>query len=128
MGLPSLGYEDLYAPIVERADLQYTPRRHDPHPRRVRALGAEYVEGTAQGVRIAVGRFPAEHRQRPGAYSTMVYGVHPYQLLNYNGAWDDVSTLAHESGHSMHSYLSSANQPYATAGYSIFVAEVASDR
>jgi len=55
-----------------------------------------------------------------------VYGVHPYQLLNYNGAWDDVSTLAHESGHSMHSYLSTASQPYATAGYSIFVAEVAS--
>jgi oligoendopeptidase F len=52
--------------------------------------------------------------------------VHPYQLLNFNGAWDDVSTLAHESGHSMHSYLSAASQPYATAGYSIFVAEVAS--
>ena len=62
----------------------------------------------------------------PGAYSNTVYGVHPYQLMNYNGAWSDVSTLAHESGHSMHSYLSNANQPYATAGYSLFVAEVAS--
>ena len=61
-----------------------------------------------------------------GAYSNTVYGVHPYQLLNFNGAWDDVSTLAHESGHSMHSYLSNASQPYATANYSIFVAEVAS--
>jgi oligoendopeptidase F len=61
-----------------------------------------------------------------GAYSNTVYGVHPYQLLNFNGAWDDVSTLAHESGHSMHSYLASANQPYATSGYSTFVAEVAS--
>jgi oligoendopeptidase F len=46
--------------------------------------------------------------------------------MNYNGAWDDVSTLAHESGHSMHSYLSNANQPYATSNYSTFVAEVAS--
>ena len=46
--------------------------------------------------------------------------------MNFNGAWDDVSTLAHESGHSMHSFLSSANQPYATADYSTFVAEVAS--
>jgi len=64
--------------------------------------------------------------KRSGAYSTMVYGVHPYQLLNFNGAWDDVSTLAHESGHSMHSYLSSAAQPFSTADYSIFVAEVAS--
>jgi oligoendopeptidase F len=62
----------------------------------------------------------------PGAYSNTVYGVHPYQLLNFNGAWDDVSTLAHESGHSMHSFMSSSKQPYATASYSTFVAEVAS--
>jgi oligoendopeptidase F len=62
----------------------------------------------------------------PGAYSNTVYGVHPYQLLNFNGAWEDVSTLAHESGHSMHSFMSSAQQPYATASYSTFVAEVAS--
>jgi oligoendopeptidase F len=55
-----------------------------------------------------------------------VYDAQPFQLLNYNGTWDDVSTLAHESGHSMHSYLSAKQQPYATANYSIFVAEVAS--
>jgi oligoendopeptidase F len=64
--------------------------------------------------------------KRSGAYSTGVYGVHPYQLLNFNGAWDDVSTLAHESGHSMHTYLAAASQPYPTYDYSIFVAEVAS--
>jgi oligoendopeptidase F len=64
--------------------------------------------------------------KRSGAYSTGVYGVHPYQLLNFNGRYDDLSTLAHESGHSMHTFLASQAQPLPTADYSIFVAEVAS--
>ncbi len=64
--------------------------------------------------------------KRSGAYSTGVYGVHPYQLLNFNGRYDEVSTLAHESGHSMHTYLADQHQPYATHDYTIFVAEVAS--
>ena len=64
--------------------------------------------------------------KRAGAYSTGVYGVHPYQLLNFNGRYDDLTTLAHESGHSMHTFLSHGAQPYPTADYPIFVAEVAS--
>jgi oligoendopeptidase F len=65
--------------------------------------------------------------KRSGAYSNGgCYDVHPYILLNYNGQYDDVSTLAHELGHTMHSFYSNKNQPYATADYSIFVAEVAS--
>jgi oligoendopeptidase F len=55
-----------------------------------------------------------------------VYGVHPYQLLNFNGRYEDLTTLAHESGHSMHTFLSYAAQPYPTSDYPIFVAEVAS--
>ena len=55
-----------------------------------------------------------------------MYGVHPYQLLNFNGRYEDLTTLAHESGHSMHTFLSHAAQPYPTADYPIFVAEVAS--
>ena len=54
------------------------------------------------------------------------YDVHPYMLLNYNGKYDDVSTLTHELGHTMHSYLANKAQPYALSHYSIFVAEVAS--
>jgi oligoendopeptidase F len=62
-----------------------------------------------------------------GAYSNGgAYDVHPYILLNYLGQYNDVSTLAHELGHTMHSYLSAKTQPYATADYQIFVAEVAS--
>ena len=70
--------------------------------------------------------YPNEGK-RSGAYSNgAAYDVHPYILLNYNGKHDDVSTLAHELGHTMHSYFTNKTQPYATADYSIFVAEVAS--
>ena len=62
-----------------------------------------------------------------GAYSNGgAYDVHPYMLLNYNGKYNDVSTLAHELGHTMQSYFSNKTQPYPLAGYPIFVAEVAS--
>lgn len=64
--------------------------------------------------------------KRAGAYSANVYGVHPYMLMNYNETLDNVFTLAHELGHTMHSTLSSENQPFATHSYTIFVAEVAS--
>lgn len=61
-----------------------------------------------------------------GAYSWGVYDTHPYVLLNHRGDLDSVFTIAHELGHAMHSYYSNHNQPYATSGYTIFVAEVAS--
>ena len=62
-----------------------------------------------------------------GAYSNGgAYDVHPYMLINYNGQYTDVSTLAHELGHTMQSYFSNKTQPYPLAGYPIFVAEVAS--
>ena len=64
--------------------------------------------------------------KRSGAYSAPVYGVHPYMLLNYNDTLDAVFTLAHEMGHSMHTLLSNAHQPFVYAGYTIFVAEVPS--
>lgn len=64
--------------------------------------------------------------KRNGAYSTFCTGVHPYVLLNYQPATFDVFTIAHEMGHSLHSYFSSVNQPNAKTFYTIFVAEVAS--
>jgi oligoendopeptidase F len=65
--------------------------------------------------------------KRSGAYSNgIAYDVHPYILLNYNGKYDDVSTVTHELGHTMHSLFSNRVQPFATSRYSIFVAEVAS--
>jgi oligoendopeptidase F len=127
MGLPTLGYEDLYAPMVDKVDLQYTPEQAMALTLESFApLGKDYVEVLRKGYASRWVDFMPNTGKKPGAYSNTVYGVHPYQLLNFNGAWDDVSTLAHESGHSMHSYLSTASQPYATSGYSTFVAEVAS--
>ena len=64
--------------------------------------------------------------KRTGAYSTGAYEEGPFILLNYNNTLDDVFTLAHEAGHSIHTTYSNANQPFATANYTIFVAEVAS--
>ena len=64
--------------------------------------------------------------KRSGAYSSGSYDVNPYVLLNFEGSLNDVSTIAHELGHSMHTYLSCKNNPYCTSSYKIFVAEVAS--
>ncbi|NVO03298.1 MAG: oligoendopeptidase F [Bacteroidetes bacterium] len=64
--------------------------------------------------------------KRSGAFSSNVYGVHPYMLLNYNETLYEVYTLAHELGHTLHTLLANENQPFSTSDYTIFVAEVAS--
>ncbi len=127
LALPDLRYEDLYTPIVKSVD-----RRYDIDQAMamtldaVKPLGDAYVTKLRQGFEAGWTDFLPTTGKRSGAYSTGVYGVHPYQLLNYNGQWDDVSTLAHEAGHSMHTLLSYEKQPYPTSEYAIFVAEVAS--
>jgi oligoendopeptidase F len=127
MGLPQLGYEDLYAPIVQEVSLAYTPEQAMQLALDSSApLGPKYVDGLRKGFGERWIDFMPNTGKSPGAYMNSVYGVHPYMLLNFNGAWDDVSTLAHESGHAMHSFFSNASQPYAMSNYSTFVAEVAS--
>ena len=95
-------------------------------PASVAPLGAEYqrqLREALDGSWIDVYENPGK---RSGAYSAPVYGVHPYMLLNYNDTLDAVFTLAHEMGHSMHTLLSHAHQPFVYSGYTIFVAEVPS--
>ena len=95
-------------------------------PASVRLLGGEYQQQVRQlltGQCIDVYESPGK---RSGAYSAPVYGCQPYMLLNYNDTLDAVFTLAHEMGHSMHTRLSHAHQPFVYAGYTIFVAEVPS--
>ncbi|MBI4486852.1 MAG: oligoendopeptidase F, partial [Acidobacteria bacterium] len=95
-------------------------------PASVAPLGADYqrqLRETLEGQCIDVYESPGK---RSGAYSAPVYGVHPYMLLNYNDTLDAVFTLAHEIGHSMHTLLSNAHQPFVYSAYTIFVAEVPS--
>jgi len=89
-------------------------------------LGKAYTDTLHKGFESRWTDYLPSTGKRSGAYSTGVYGVHPYQLLNFNGRYEDLTTLAHESGHSMHTFLSHGAQPYPTADYPIFVAEVAS--
>jgi len=127
LGLASLGYEDLYAPLVSEVERHYSVEEAVAMTlAAVTPLGPEYNKKLAHGLHSGWTDFLPSTGKRAGAYSTGVYGVHPYQLLNFNGQWDDVSTLAHEAGHSMHTLLAEESQPFATASYSIFVAEIAS--
>ena len=128
MGLDTLHYYDLYAPLVGSVDLHYTPEDAEKLVlEAVAPLGSEYttvVQRAFNGRWIDL--FPTPGKAS-GAYSNGgAYDVHPYMLINYNGAYTDVSTVAHEMGHTMQSYFSNKAQPYPLAQYPIFVAEVAS--
>ncbi len=127
LGLEQLRYQDLYVPVVGKVELSYTPEQAQALTLEAFApLGKEYVAALKAGYQQRWTDYLPTTGKRSGAYSTGVYGVHPYQLLNFNGQYDDLSTLAHESGHSMHTWLANKAQPFATADYPIFVAEVAS--
>ncbi len=123
-----LHYYDLYAPLVASVDLRYTPQEAEQLVMTASApLGNEYVSVLRRSFAERwLDWFPADGK-RSGAYSNgAAYDVHPYILLNYLGQYNDVSTLAHELGHTMHSYYSNKRQPYPLADYPTFVAEVAS--
>jgi oligoendopeptidase F len=123
-----LHYYDLYAPLVASVDLRYAPEEAQEHVIGATALlGKDYTDVLRKGFKDRwIDWYPTEGKVS-GAYSNGgAYDVHPYMLLNYLGQYNDVSTLAHELGHTMQSYYSNKTQPYATAGYPTFVAEVAS--
>jgi oligoendopeptidase F len=126
LGLDSYHTYDTTIPLVDYDRkypyddvLQWLPASVEP-------LGREYqrhMTDTLAGSWIDVYENPGK---RSGAYSAPVYGVHPYMLLNYNDTLDAVFTLAHEMGHSMHTLLSNAHQPFVYSAYTIFIAEVPS--
>jgi oligoendopeptidase F len=124
----SLRYHDLYAPLVAEVELTFTPEQAQQQIlNAMQPLGAEYCGVVARSFRDRWIDFFPTTGKRSGAYSEgAAYDVHPYMLLNYLGQYNDVSTLAHELGHTMHSYYSNTTQPYALANYPTFVAEVAS--
>lgn len=128
LGVPELHYYDLYAPLVPALADTYTPEDAVGHLVAALApLGEEYVTVIARAFRERwIDMYPNAGK-RSGAYSEgAVHDVHPYILMNYQGTFNDMSTLAHELGHTMHSFFSNRTQPYPRAAYHTFVAEVAS--
>lgn len=127
LGLQQLEVFDLYVPIVPEIDSAYTYEQGvDTVMRTLAPLGDDY-RGVLSGAFDSRWVDVYENKGKSsGAYSWGVYGVHPFMLLNWSGRLDDVFTLAHEVGHAMHSHYSSTTQPYTYAGYTLFVAEVAS--
>jgi oligoendopeptidase F len=128
MGIDELHYYDLYAPLVGSVNLEYTPEEAQQHiAAAVAPLGPEYVGLINRAFNERwIDMFPNEGK-RSGAYmSGSAYDVHPYMLINYGGKYYDMSTVAHELGHAMHSFHSNRAQPFHLAGYQTFVAEVAS--
>ena len=127
MGLSELHYYDVYAPIVPGVDLKYDYEQAEKNVlASVKPLGEEYVSVVRKAFNERwIDVYPYEGKNS-GGYTSGAYDVHPYIKLNFNGQYDDVSTLAHEMGHAMQSYFSDHHQPFATSQYPIFTAEVAS--
>ena len=128
LGVDTLKYYDLYAPVVKNVELKYT---YDEGRKLVldalAPLGNEYIETVKKAMNDRWMDIYPNPGKRSGAYSNGgAYDVHPYILLNYDDSYSAVSTLAHELGHTMQSYFSNKTQPYPLAGYKTFVAEVAS--
>lgn len=127
LGLDEIAMYDIYVPLVAEVDKKYSYEEAiDMVIEALQPMGEEYLDLLKRARDEAwIDVFESEGKTS-GAYSWGPYGTHPYVLLNHRGDLDSVYTLAHELGHAMHSYYSHENQPHATAGYKIFVAEVAS--
>ncbi|MBU0529984.1 oligoendopeptidase F [bacterium] len=127
LGLDEIHLYDTAVPIVEDVDVKVTydeakiilEKAFEP-------LGEEYVGMIKKALSSRWIDVYETEGKSAGAYSWGTYTSHPYMLMNYNGTMDHMFTLAHELGHAMHSQYSNKNQPYATADYALFVAEVAS--
>ncbi|OGU56168.1 MAG: oligoendopeptidase F, partial [Ignavibacteria bacterium RBG_13_36_8] len=126
LGLKEYHQYDGSIPIIDFDETYPYNEAKDKVEASVAPLGEDYqkrVERALAGGWIDVFENTGK---RTGAYSSNVYGVHPYMLLNYNETMDYVFTLCHEIGHTIHTMLANENQPFATSGYTLFVAEVAS--
>ncbi len=129
MKLTRVRYFDLYPPLVREAT-RPVPFAEAARilPEALAPLGPEYGKVLRQGLDPRSGwldLYPHKDKDS-GAFSASVHGVHPFVFMNYQDQLDDLSTLAHEYGHALHTWLSSGTQPYITAGYAPFVAEIAS--
>ena len=127
LGLDDLHLFDLYVPMVR--EIEYKVSFEQAKERVAKALeplGADYVETVRTGFASRWIDVLENEGKRSGAYSWGSYGTQPFMLLNYQESMDSMFTLAHEMGHSMHSYYTWGAQPFPYSSYTLFVAEVAS--
>jgi oligoendopeptidase F len=129
MGVDKVHLYDLYVPILGGVEREVPfPQARATVLEALAPLGPDYIAVLDKGLDPTQGwldLYPSKEKQS-GAFSASTWGVEPYVMMNYQDAFDDMSTLAHEYGHAMHSHLSMTRQPYADYRYVPFLAEVAS--
>ena len=128
LGIEDLRYYDIYPPLVSvNTGVFDLERSKEITFEALRPFGEEYLSLLDFGLRQDWMHSHPQPGKRSGAYMNgSVYDVHPYVLLNHNDDYESMSTFAHEWGHAVHSLLANASNPYETAGYSTFIAEMAS--
>ena len=127
LGVSKLHLYDIYTPMVNEIDKKYTfDEAKEIVIKALSVLGDDYINNLSKAFTERwIDKYNSKGK-RGGAYSSGFYDTKPYLLLNFEGKYEDVTTLAHELGHSMHTFYSCANQPFNLSSYNIFVAEVAS--
>ncbi len=127
LGLDELHMYDLYTPMISDVDMKIDyEQAKEMVLEGLNPLGDDYLDIVKDGLSSNWIDIYENKGKRSGAYSWGTYDSNPFILLNYHDTLDNVFTLAHEMGHSMHSYYTHKNQPYVYGNYSIFLAEIAS--
>lgn len=127
LNLEELHLYDIYTPMVKDYQMNFTfNEAKELVFKALSVLGEDYLNNLKKAFSERWIDIYNNKGKRTGAYSSGFYDTKPYLLLNYEGKYEDVTTLIHELGHSMHTYYSCQNNPYNLSSYNIFVAEVAS--
>ena len=125
--VPDMAYYDIYVPLVQGGPALPLPRARELMLAAVAPLGDDYVAAMRRGVQARwMDVYPRPHKQSGAYMNGNLYDLHPYLLLNYHDDFESLDAMTHEWGHAMHSVLSNGAQPYPTASYATFVAEIAS--
>jgi len=127
LGVPQMRYYDIYPPLVH-SDIKFPLATGKQLVlEAVAPLGPDYVATIDKGFNNRwMDAYPRKNKQSGAHMDGAAYDVHPYVLMNYTDDYESVSTIAHEWGHAMHTYLTDHTQPFVTADYPIFIAEIAS--
>ena len=127
LNVPQMQYYDIYPPLVH-SELKFPLATAKQLALEAAApLGPDYIAALETGLNGRwMDTYPRPKKQSGAHMAGYAYDVHPYVLMNYNDDYESVTTLVHEWGHAMHSYLANRAQPFVTAGYATFIAEIAS--